>query len=89
MARYTCGRGVTQRRACALLSSPRSGLSYCSRLEHRDRGLARALKLISKHHPARAIRLMHSPETGFRRIPRAFLDNLFLMRSGPGCTVAT
>ena len=58
MARYACGRGVSQRRACALLSTPRSGLGYRSKRERADRGLARALKLISGRHPAWGYRLV-------------------------------
>ena len=57
MALYACGRGLTQRRACALLSTPRSGLRYRSRMEMRDRNLARALKLISSRNSAWGYRL--------------------------------
>jgi len=58
MALYACHRGVSQRRACHLLSTPRSGLHYRSRLERRDRGLVRALKLLSIRRPAWGYRLV-------------------------------
>lgn len=58
MALYACHRGVSQRRACHLLSTPRSGLRYRSRLERRDRGLVRALKLLSIRRPAWGYRLV-------------------------------
>ena len=57
MALFACGRGLTQRRACELLSTPRSGLRYCSRMQKRDRHLIRALRLISAKHPAWGYRL--------------------------------
>jgi len=39
-------------------STPRSGLHYRSRLERRDRGLVRALKVLSRAHPAWGYRMM-------------------------------
>lgn len=57
MALFACERGVSQRRAAHLCNTPRSGFKYVSKLERRDRHLARALSLIAKAHPAWGYRL--------------------------------
>lgn len=58
MACHACRRGVSQRRACWLLSTPRSGLHYRSRRERRDRHLVRALRVLGRRQPAWGYRLV-------------------------------
>ena len=57
MALYACGRGVSQRRASFLCSTPRSALHYQSRRERKDRHLAKCLRIIAKRFPAWGYRL--------------------------------
>jgi putative transposase len=49
--RYAIERGLSQRRACALLGVARSALAYRSRMAERDRKLARQLKVVALSHP--------------------------------------
>jgi len=48
---YAVGRGVSVRRACALLRVARSALGYQSRMAARDRKLRRRLRVIARRHP--------------------------------------
>ena len=57
MARLAVSKGVSQRRAAWLCSTPRSGMSYVSKLERRDRHLAKALLIVSRRYPAWGYRL--------------------------------
>lgn len=57
MALYACERGLSQRRACFLCSTPRSGLSYQSTRDKRDRHLCKALKIVARRYPAWGYRL--------------------------------
>lgn len=57
MALLACQRGVTERRASHLCSTPRSALRYRSKRERRDRRLVQAIKLIARAHPAWGYRL--------------------------------
>jgi putative transposase len=49
-------RGLSQRRACALLNVPRSTLGYESRMEERDTPLVKELRQVSRKHPRRGYR---------------------------------
>ncbi len=60
---YACGRGLSQRRACALLSVSRSALNYCSRMVSKDAPVLSAMVLLSAQYP----------RYGYRRI-QVFLD---------------
>lgn len=55
-------RGVSQRRACVLLSVSRSALGYVSRLDERDQPLIGRMRQLAAQHP----------QYGYRRI-RSFL----------------
>lgn len=57
MALLACQRGVTERRASFLCSTPRSAFRYQSKVEIRNRRLAQAIRLIAKAHPAWGYRL--------------------------------
>ena len=57
MARYAIGRGLSQRRASWLCSTPRSGIFYRSRMDRRDRHLGKALLVIARRNPAWGYRL--------------------------------
>jgi len=57
IALYACERGVTQRRASYLCCTARSAFHYVSRIQQRDRDLARALQLIARGNPAWGYRL--------------------------------
>ena len=57
MARYAIDRGLSQRRAAWLCSTPRSGIYYRSRLEHRDRHLSAALRIVAREDPGWGYRL--------------------------------
>lgn len=57
MALYACQRGVTQRRASYLCSTPRSAFHYASKIQMRNRHLATALQLIARGNPAWGYRL--------------------------------
>ena len=70
MARYACGRGLSERRACWLCTTPRSGLYYQSRQLLRDRHLGKALKIVSRWFPAWGYRLVW----GYLRL-RGWRDN--------------
>lgn len=59
---YATGRGLSQRRACALLSVARSGLSYCSRLVEKDAPVVTTMRELGSQYP----------RYGYRRI-RVFL----------------
>jgi putative transposase len=48
---YAVERGLSQRRACALLSVARSALGYESRREKPDRQMTRRLRVIALRHP--------------------------------------
>ncbi len=57
MAKLAVVRGLSQRRAAWLCSTPRSGIFYESRMDRRDRHLAKALLIIARRHPAWGYRL--------------------------------
>ena len=59
-------RGLSQRRACRLLSVARSGLTYASRLEQRDAPVVEAMRDLARQYP----------RYGYRRI------QVFLARQG-------
>jgi putative transposase len=63
---YVRSRGLSQRRACALLSTSRSSLHYESRLEARDKPLMVAMTDLAETYP----------RFGYRRI------NVFMERQG-------
>ena len=63
---YARGRGLSQRRACALLSTSRSSLHYESLLEARDKPLMAAMTDLAATYP----------RFGYRRI------NVFMERLG-------
>ena len=63
---YAHGRGLSSRRACALLSVARSTLGYQSRLVARDGPALRAMRDLSAQYP----------RYGYRRI------RIFLQRAG-------
>ena len=59
-ARYAVGRGVSQRRACTLLSVARSGLDYQCRMAIKDQPIVAAMRQYSEQYPrygARRIRI--------------------------------
>ena len=58
MALYASERGLSERRACYLCSTPRSALRYRSRRQRRDRHLCKALKIVAKRYPAWGYRLV-------------------------------
>ncbi len=70
MALYACGRGLGERRACWLCTTPRSGLYYRSKQLNRDRHLSKALKIVSRWFPAWGYRLTW----GYLRL-RGWRDN--------------
>ncbi len=49
--RYAEERGVSQRRACALLKAARSSLGYASRKEEKDAALVEKLRGIARARP--------------------------------------
>jgi len=57
MASYAIERGLSQRRAAWLCSTPRSGIGYRSRRERRDRHLSAALRIVSREDPTWGYRL--------------------------------
>ena len=63
---YAMGRGVSQRRACRLLSVARSALGYQSRLASRDAAVVAAMTELARQYP----------RYGYRRI------QVFLARRG-------
>lgn len=63
---YATGRGLSQRRACTLLSVARSGLGYESRLARRDAPVLAAMRELARQYP----------RYGYRRI------QVFLARQG-------
>ena len=58
--RYAQERGVSCRRACALLGVARSSLSYESRMQGRDRRLVRQLRVIARANPRFGYRRAHA-----------------------------
>jgi putative transposase len=70
MARYAIGRGLSQRRAAWLCSTPRSALYYRPRRERRDRRLSAALRIVAAQNPAWGYRLAG----GYLRL-RGWSDN--------------
>ena len=59
-ARYAVGRGISQRRACTLLSVARSGLGYQCKMPVKDRPIVAAMRQYSAQYPrygARRIRI--------------------------------
>jgi putative transposase len=48
---YATGRGVSQRRACALLRTPRSGLGYRSKLARRDQPALDRMRELAAQYP--------------------------------------
>lgn len=58
MALFACQRGLSERRACYLCTTPRSGLRYRSKREKKDRHLSKALKIVAKRYPAWGYRLV-------------------------------
>jgi len=63
---YAEGRGLSRRRACALLTVSRSTLGYASRLTTRDRPVIEAMRRLAGQYP----------RYGYRRI------RIFLRREG-------
>lgn len=63
---FATARGLSQRRACGLLSVARSALSYTSRLEQRDAPVVEAMHALARQYP----------RYGYRRI------QIFLARQG-------
>ncbi|MEM7252743.1 MAG: IS3 family transposase [Pseudomonadota bacterium] len=61
-----CARGLSQRRACALMNVARSGLGYCSRRAPKERALIEAMRRLAEQYP----------RYGYRRI------RIFLQREG-------
>ena len=57
MARYATSRGLSQRRAAWLCSTPRSGIHYRSKRERRDRHLSSALRMVARSDPGWGYRL--------------------------------
>ena len=57
MARYAIDRGLTQRRAAWLCSTPRSAIYYRSKRERRDRHLSAALRIVARGDPGWGYRL--------------------------------
>ena len=57
MAQLAIQRGLSHRRAAWLCSTPRSGVWYQSKIDRRDRHLAKALTLVSRRNPAWGYRL--------------------------------
>lgn len=65
------GRGLSQRRACALLAVSRSGLGYVSRLDERDRPVISEMQRLAAQYP----------RYGYRRI------RIFLRRAGHSLSI--
>lgn len=63
---HAVGRGLSQRRACELMSVARSALGYASRLDERDRPLIGTMRRFAAQYP----------RYGYRRI------RIFLRREG-------
>ncbi|MEJ2231101.1 MAG: IS3 family transposase [Nitrospirales bacterium] len=59
-ARAACARGLSQRRAAWLCTTPRSGIRYEATGPHRDRRLAQALRGVAKRYPQWGYRLAGS-----------------------------
>lgn len=57
MARFAMERGVSQRRAAWMCSTPRSGIGYRSKRERRDRHLSAALRVVAREDPGWGYRL--------------------------------
>jgi len=57
MARYSIERGLSQRRAAWLCSTPRSAIHYRSKREQRDRRLSSALRIVARNDPSWGYRL--------------------------------
>ncbi len=57
-ARHAIKRGISQRRAAWLCSTPRSGIDYRSRRERHDRHLSRALRIVARGDPSWGYRLV-------------------------------
>lgn len=57
MARYAIDRGLSQRKAAWLCSTPRSALYYRAKRERNDRHLSAALRIVSRWDPAWGYRL--------------------------------
>jgi len=57
MALFAIERGLTQRRASWLCTTPRSGLHYSSKRERRDRHLSAALRVVAREDPSWGYRL--------------------------------
>ncbi len=49
--RFARAKGLSLRRACALLQVARSSVHYCSRMQARDKELRQQLQAIAKRHP--------------------------------------
>ena len=63
---FAIQRGLSQRRACALLGVARSGLAYTSRLARRDAPVLKRIRALSAQYP----------RFGYRRV------QIFLEREG-------
>lgn len=57
MARFAIDRGLSQRRAAWLCSTPRSGIHYQSKRQRRDRHLSAALRIVARDDPGWGYRL--------------------------------
>ena len=71
MARFAILRGLSQRRAAYLCSTPRSGLRYRSRREQRDRHTSSALRVVARSNPSWGYRLA----AGYLRLRGWTLNN--------------
>jgi putative transposase len=81
--RYARSRGLSCRRACALIGVARSSLSYESRLIERDRRLGRQLRVIARANPrfgyrrARAVLASKGIEVNAKRVHRVWRGQQF------------
>lgn len=84
---YARKRGISCRRACALLSVARSTLDYESRMPAKDRPLADELRALARKHPRQGYRMMRnqlSKPASYSRVYRVWKQNgLCLPRRRP------
>ena len=77
---YAQARGLSCRKACALVGVARSSLSYVSRRAKGDRRLRRQLRVIARAHPrygyrrARAVLAAKGEEVNAKRVHRVWTD---------------
>lgn len=70
---FLIGHGISKRRACGLIGVSRSGMSYESRIDAKDKPVIEAMRRLSGHQPRGFNDHLPTGSNRLKRRPRALL----------------